>query len=423
MIYKKILNITLILVFLLSIQFTSLAVLVNGSMTSVFWDRENRLESPENAQHNLFLYEYLNLNATNMGSPKLAAHLSGRVGWNKLNGFEKNEALRLYQGYLDWKLSKNSSLRLGRQFLPNDTGFWQIDGIRLETLKTGFVSPAFYAGISIPPWTIEGDKEAIFGVELGTRRFHSIRSKLSFLTVFDSDARNQGNLGIQRLDKAIIGIQVDRFGESILDLLESPHNRLNIYGRGSVDVLAKQIVNSYVFANMRITTKSQLSLGYQQESSLFPADSIFSVFDSEPFRQLNVELDYQAFNLLNLQSEYARQFFKSEPIDRYGAGFSISSKLEPILSMRLERLSDTDTHYWRVYSHIGKQLGKRFEVGFSNYYNNYKLSRSLHTEDAYSYLLSHNLQVLLRLEDNINPDYKYNIRGLGYLRMGFGLGK
>ncbi|MDQ1317141.1 MAG: hypothetical protein QG588_792, partial [Candidatus Poribacteria bacterium] len=57
------------------------------------------------------------------------------------------------------------------------------------------------------------------------------------------------------------------------------------------------------------------------------------------------------------------------------------------------------------------------------------LSKSLHTEDAYSfqlkasYLISHNLQILVRLEDNINPDYKYNVRGLGYLRMGFGLGK
>jgi hypothetical protein len=428
-IYRGIQITVLIIALLFSTQLPSLAISVNGNLTSVAWARENRVKNADDSQTNLLLYEYLNLRATDLGSPKLAAYVSGRAGWDKLESFEEKETLRLYQGYLDWKLSNKSSLRLGRQFLPNDVGFWQIDGIRMETFRSGFISPAVYAGLSVLPWTINGDKEPLFGVELGTQRVYGIRSKVSFLTILDKDGEDQGNLGIRGVDKAILGVQIEKFGEGILDLLESPHNRLNIYGRGSIDLLSKKIVSSYVFANARIIPEVQVFIGYQHETPLFPADSIFSVFDSEPFRELNIGVDYQAFNFLSLQSQYARQFFDSEPINRYSVGFNLTNQLEPVLSLRLERLDDIDSNYWRIYSHIGKQLGQRLQVGLSNYYNNYKLSSSRHTEDAYSfqlkagYQLTHNLQVLLRLEDNINPDYKYNIRALGYLRVGFGLGK
>jgi hypothetical protein len=422
---KKILTTILLLAFLLCIQLTSYAISINGNLTSAFWLREDKLENPKDAQRNLFIYEYLNLNAQNIGSPKIAANLSGRAGWDKLNGFDEKNAFRLYQGYLDWKLSDESSLRLGRQFLPNNVGFWQMDGVRLEMFKSSFASPTLYTGISALPWTIEGDKEPILGVELGTPRFHSIKGKLNFLTLFGSDKNNK----INGLDKAILGIQIENFGESIIELLEPSHDRLTIYGKGSVDLLSQKIVNGYAFADVRITSKAQLSLGYQQEEPLFPADSIFSVFNTETFRQLNVGADYQVFKPINLEAQYTREFYDSGPVNKYNAGISITNQLEPILSIRLERLNDIDTHYWRVYSHIGKQFGRRLEIGISNYYNNYKLSKSLQNEEAYSfqlktsYQLTRNLQASLRLEDNINPDYKYNIRALGYLRMGFGLGK
>ncbi|MEK7397058.1 MAG: hypothetical protein AAB116_08985, partial [Candidatus Poribacteria bacterium] len=191
----------------------------------------------------------------------------------------------------------------------------------------------------------------------------------------------------------------------------------------------KKVINSYLFANMRVTPKIDLSLGYQQDEPLFPADSIFSVFNTETFRQLNASADYQILRLVVLRGDWTRQFFDSGPIDRYSAGIAVTSKSEPVLTIRLENLNDIDTNYWRVYSHIGKQFGRRLEIGLSNYYNNYRLTESLHNKNAYSfqlktsYQLSRNLHVLFRVEDNINPDYKYNIRAIGYLRMGFGLGK
>lgn len=416
----------LVLALLLCVQLPSSAVSVNGSLTSVAWARENRLENAAEAETNLLFYEYLRLHATNLGSDRLTAHLSGRVGWDRLESFGEKYTARLYQGYLNWRLSNRANLSLGRQFLPNDVGFWQMDGIQFELRRSGFLSPAFYGGIAVLPWTIEGDNEAILGIELKTRRLKRVRSKFSFFTVFDSD---EEVTRIQGLDKAIVGLQFDTFDWGILDSHKSLFQRLNISGRTSVDVLAKQFIGGCASASFHILPKGQLYAEYRQETPLFPADSIFAVFALEPLSRLAIGLDYEAMSFLGLHGRYSRQFFDSGPVDRYSAGFTLRSERETFFALRLEHLDDMDTHYWRVYSHVGKQLARRLEIGINNYYNNYRFARKSQTEDAYSfqlrigYRLSKNLQAIIRLEDNINPDYKYNIRARGYVRMGFGFGK
>ena len=424
-------TVVLVLVLLLCVQLVSLAVSVNGTITSTVWSRENRLENAADSQTNLILYEYLRLNATNLGSNMLAAHFSGRVGWDKYASFDGDDKFtsRLYQGYLDWKLSNRSSLRLGRQFLPNGLGFWQMDGIRLEDRRTGPISPAFYAGISVLPWTIEGDSEPILGFELTTRRFRSIRTKLSFLTIFDNEGDNWNFSDVRGVDKAILGLQFDTLGEGIMDLLESPHNRLSLSGGGNIDLITKEIISGQASANLRVTPKAYLYAEFRQKTPLFPADSIFSVFAIEPFRQLTAGASYDFADFLGLQGWYSRQFFDSGPIDLYSVGFTLARQREALLALRLERLSDIDTSYWRVYSRIGKRFWQKLELSLNNYYNNYKNDIGTQEDDAYSiqfnvrYRLSRRLQALIRLENNINSDYKYNVRVLGYLRMGFGFTK
>ncbi len=428
MIYRGIQTAALALICLLCVQLSSLAVSVTGSLTSVAWARENRLKDAEDADTNLLLYEYLRFHATDVGSSKLAAHFSGRVGWDRFASLGDGEEYkaRLYQGYLDWKLSNKSSLRLGRQFLPNDVGFWQMDGFRLERHGTGFISPILYAGISVLPWTIEGDREPIIGIELKAKRTRSIRTRLSFLTIFDNEGGDWNLLDIRGVDKVILGFQFDTFGEGVIDLLESPHRRLSMYGNGNIDLLAKEIINGHASAEVRVTPKGHVYAEYRKETPLFPADSIFSVFAVEPFRQLTFGLDQDVMDFLGLQGWYARQLFDSDSINRYNVGFTIERQRETLLAIRLERLDDVDAHYWRVYSHIGKRLGQDFEVSLNNYYNNFKRPRALQAQNAYSiqlnirYRLSRKLQALIRLEDNINPDYKYNLRALGYLQMRFG---
>jgi hypothetical protein len=427
MICKKFQTVVLPLVLLLCVQLPSIAVSVNGNLTTAFWARENRLEKPEDAENNLLLYEYLRFHATDLGTSRLTAHVSGRVGWDRLESSGEKYTSRLYQGYLDWKLSRTSALRLGRQFLPNDVGFWQMDGVRFELQNKGLVSPAFYAGMGVLPWTIEGNDEVMLGIELRSKRLWSVRSKISLLTIFDSnDESDLPILGIERVDKTILGVQFDTFGGEIHNLFETPHKRLNVSGRGNIDLITKEIIDGYISTNVNVLSGGQLYLEYSHRTPFFPADSIFSVFAAEPFDQLTVDASYEVTSFLDLHGRYARQFFDLEPINQYGAGFSVKSQRETLLALRLDRLIDIDRHYWRLYSRIGKRLTKRFEITLNNYYSNYKLTRAVGAEDAYSfqlkigYRVARNLQALIRLENNTNPDYKYNVRALGYLRMRFG---
>lgn len=304
-----------------------------------------------------------------------------------------------------------------------------MDGIRLETRRSGFISPTFYAGKSILPWTIKGDSEPIIGVELRAKRFRSIRTRLSFLAIFDNEGSDWDILEIRGLDKAILGLQLDTSGSGVIDMLEATHKRLNIFGHGNVDLVTKEIVNAHASVEVRINPKGHIYTEFRKEEPLFPADSIFSVFASEPFKQLTVGIDQDLMGFLGFQSSYARQFFDSGPIHRYTAGFTIERQRETLVAVRLERLDDIDTNYWRVYSHLGKRLWQALEVSLNNYFNNYKRPRALDSSNAYSiqlnvrYRFNHKLQALVRLEDNINPDYDYNIRALGYVQMRFGFGQ
>lgn len=144
--------------------------------------------------------------------------------------------------------------------------------------------------------------------------------------------------------------------EISLDLLESPHKRLSLSGHGNIDLLAKEIINAYASVEVRVTPKGHVYADFREETPLFPADSIFSVFAVEPFRQVTVGIDQDFMNFLGVQSWYARQFFDSDPIDKYSVGFTIERQRETLMALRLERLDDVDAHYWRVYSHLGKRL-------------------------------------------------------------------
>ena len=393
-----------------------LAVSVNGSLTNTFWTRNGKLENADESQMDIVLYEYLRFHARDLGSRNISAYVSGRVGWDRYEVYDDKYMGSLYQGYVDWRLSNRSDLRIGRQFLLNDTGLWQMDGIRFG-LRTSSVSPAFYAGMAASPWTLDENNGVLLGAELKTRKIWRVRSKFSFHSVLDNDGD---------LDRAIVGIQLDTSEMGFLALHSDSDQRFNVSARGSMDLLTRQILAAHISVGFRFLPKTQLYAKYQQKIPLFPLDSIFSTFSFEPLHQLSINLDNEITRFLSLQGSYSRQFLDSEDIDRYGAGFSLGSKYESPLSIRLERLHSADTRYWRVYSHLRKQFGHKISIGFSNYYNNYRLTNALQSKDAYSfqlkvgYKLSRKMQAFVRIEDNINPEYEYNVWVVGYLRMGFG---
>lgn len=439
--YAKILIIAT-LIFAFTCQCVS-ALSLSGSLMSTIWARENQWQSGEQIveeeQSNLFFYEYLHLHAANLWTERLTAHLRGRIGWRRFSQTDGDERFDhlLYQGYLNYRVPRTIALRCGRQFLPNDVGFWQMDGVRLSIERFGLAVPTLYGGVAVAPWTIKGDKKGVVGCELNRLEALHIQSKFSLMTLFSKD----------EINRAILGVRLNAPRATIFDIHRDTHKRFSLIGRASVDLLTQQIISGYGYAHFCPLPPIHASIEYQHETPLYPADSIFSVFSVEPLRQFSLGLDLNITEWLGLNGGYARQFYDEGPIHRYSSGISVNLPLvrggqrknrfvlsypgkwgnERIVEFRLERLVDIDAEYWRIYSYIGKRLTNRLEISLNHYYNNYRLSQAAQVEDAYSfqcrvrYQIHRNLQAFMRIEDNINPDYEYNIRAVGQLRMSFDL--
>jgi len=415
------------------------ALSLSGSLISTIWARENQWQPAEEEQRNLFFYEYVHLRASELWTEKLTMHLRGRIGWSRFSQTDGDARFDnlLYQGYLNYRVPKNISLRFGRQFLPNDVGFWQMDGVRLSIERFRIAIPTLYGGVAVAPWTITGDKKGVVGCELRGLNASFIQSQVSLLTLFSKDDIN----------RAILGFRLNAPRASIFDVHRDTHKRFSFTGRTSVDLLTQQIISGYGYVHFCPIPPIHTSIEYQHETPLYPSDSIFSIFAVEPLRQFSFGLDLNITEWLELNGGYARQSYDSGPIHRYSSGVSFNLPLvrggqrknrfvlshpgkwgnERIFEFRLERLSDIDAEYWRARSYIGKNLTHRLSVSLNHYYNNYRFSQTSQVSDAYSfqcairYQIHRNLQAFVRIEDNINPDYEYNVRVIGQLRMFFNL--
>ena len=365
----------------------------------------------EDVETDLFLYEYFRLNVVNVSGRQLALHAHGRVLWNRL-ATDRWDG-RFYQGYLDWKPTKLINFRAGRQFLPNDVGFWQMDGVRINLNLLKWLSPSIYGGVTEPPWSLARDRGGVLGVDVERRILTAFQTKVSFLTLFDEEA----------IDRAILGFRLDAPSTSIFDLHRDARKRFHLAARGSVDLLTQEVISGNVSIALRPLATTQISMGYRHETPLFPAESIFSVFDIEPIKELTIGLDTNLISWVGVHGRYAHQFFDLAEVDRYISGFSIRNQRETLLRFHVEHLNDGARKYWRTYASLNKLVTPRWQIGLVNYYNNYRFSAVTQSETAYSfqfntdYRFHNNIRLLVRIEDNVNPDFQYNIRAYSSLRL------
>jgi hypothetical protein len=312
--------------------------------------------------------------------------------------------------------------------LPNDVGFWQMDGVRvnLNLLKT--FTPSIYGGLSASPWNLSGDRDGVFGVEIGQRISGVFETKASFITLFDAD----------NFDRAILGLRFDVPGGGVFDVHRNTRRRFDFFARGSADLLTQELISGNASMTFRPLTALQFHANYRHETPLFPADSIFSVFAVEPIKEVSAGVDTDITDWLGVYGRYAHQFYGSSSahsfdvaaVNRYIAGFSLSTagnfglkSGQTSLRVQLERLDDGARTYWRTYSALNRFVTQRWQVGVGHYYNSYQFSPIARVERAYSfqlsttYLFHDNIRWLARIEDNINPDFKYNIRAYTSLRL------
>ena len=369
------------------------ALLFQGDWSSTLWNREDLSSQDGATQWQTF--ESLRLRAS-QGS--LSAYIHPRV--SRLADWET----RLYQGYLDWR-GAHVQLRLGRQFLPNDVGFWQMDGIR-GSLSHRWLRAKIYGGSAMTPWG--NSSSGIAGADVQWTRAPFARTRGNVVAIFRSDA----------VERLIVGGEFGTLGGSLLGVHMTERRPLQLQGRFNVDLLSQTLVSGYAYSSAGIK-QARVYGEYRKETPLFPEDSIFTVFAIEPLEQLAVGTELRPMQKLTLHGRYARQLYDTDSLDRYRVGFRLAG-----LSSSLERIQDGRVEYWRVYSQL-QWTANRLMLRLGHYYNNYRKAPSSNLETAYSYqaqfyyLLGRYLQLMLRVEDNVNPDFEYNVRVLGSLKWRF----
>ena len=231
-------------------------VLLSTLVTATGWGQDIRVQGITLAQvwkedtpgFNKATYapaiQFLNIDATRLGSDKLSLHLYGwgRLDLGEASGFQgAHHDGFLNQGYLEYRFDKaNGELKAGRITVNQGTGFEQVDGISARTdLRGGFILSGF-AGMPVlfsPLAAVDSSayrhqRDQILGTRLAWRSTKGLEVGLSYLQDGSSTTKEPSNLQAER---AYTRRQV------ALDVMAAPIAAFDLRGRTVFDLADRQI--------------------------------------------------------------------------------------------------------------------------------------------------------------------------------------
>ena len=388
-------------------------VSIAGSLTTMVWARQDPI-ARDGADLYSFLYEYLRASISDIGDDSLSAYIYVRGKKDIANDGKLD--LRAFSGYLDWSGPRDSSLRLGRQFLPNGLGFWQMDGIRAKFRSFKNISHTVYAGFSVAPWAIEDQKNGLAGLEIDLPEIWQLRSGVSIFADFDS----------QNFQRVIIGGHLDSSDYSLFRL-----RKFTMYSKVNFDALAMELVQGSVAVNLNPVKNFSIYAEYFHGKQLFPDDSIFSVFAADDKNEASIGLRYNIEKSTSLGGRYGRHFSSLLPSNTYEVGLHRSVPYGTSFGATVlgAENSGVKSRYIGARLNMGRAVTKKFSTMISAHYRDYRLRESQERDSVYSLQLDLSYRVIdqilayLRLEDNIDAGGNSRFRLLVRMRLGFGYGR
>lgn len=188
--------------------------------------------------------QFLNIDATQLGSDKLSLHL---MGWGRLDlgdpsGFQgARHDGSLNQGYLEYRSDKaNAELKAGRITVNQGTGFEQLDGLSARTdLRGGFTISGF-AGVPVlynPLATADlagyrHQRDQILGTRLAWRSAKGLELGVSYL---------QDGSTSEKQPSSVSAAHVFTRRQVAVDVAAAPVAGLDVRGRTVLDIADRQI--------------------------------------------------------------------------------------------------------------------------------------------------------------------------------------
>lgn len=395
---------------------------LQGSLTSTLWLRENArslLDTKNSSDPNataVTFFQYFRLAAS-----RLPPNQKGTVAQFYLSGRWKDELetranvsdipsdFRVYESYLDLATPRGRSIRMGRQYLPNAGGFWELDGIRWQE-HVAWTRVSFYGGWGAASW--ERERMRILGGQVEVHAGNQIRARGGAMTTLSDNKASYLFLGF------------DAATSSPLAIHPSDGLRGTVTADLALEPAYRRVVRASGFARLR-SERVLVWTGIRYDTPSFPADSIFRVFTVEPTREASLGLEMRPFSRFALNGRLTRQQFDDGSANRRRAETTVYNAAEPVLRLGVEWLTWGQRSRRYVYFWVQRQVLPFLRLSAGNSLNAYRLAddrsdvftRTAHGEIRLQW--SPNWRLFTRIEWNRNPDYHTATRVLGWLQTSF----
>lgn len=221
------------------------------------------------------LFQYLQLDALNLGNKGYDFHFYGRAGVDLADESQSSADSRLYLAYLDKKgfLAQNLDMRLGRQFVTTAAGASLMDGLRLDYNLLDNYRLTLYGGGDVAYYEGYNLKDADWGGQITGR--------------FLQDQLHVGLSYLSKWDQGLLAQELFGFNANY-----DWHDVLSFYNETQFDYLSNRV--SYLLAGAKYHPAARWTarLEYLYSLPVFSSTSIYSVFAVDEYQQALGELDY-----------------------------------------------------------------------------------------------------------------------------------
>lgn len=242
-----------------------------------------------NEETSLPVYQYLQLNAKDIGAKGYNFKVYGRLG-NDLND-EENIKSRLYYAYLEKKdLFEGFDFRLGRQFISTTAGASLMDGLSLNYTLLDDYQIKVFGGGDVSYYQGYNAKDVVTGVEVSGNFFDSLDLSLSYL---------------QKWDEGLLGQELLGFDASY-DL----NGKLWLYNELQWDILSERLSYAQVGGKYRFDVPLTARLEYLYSLPVFSSTSIYSVFAVAEYEEVLAEVTYNIRRDVQIFGRYVREIYE-----------------------------------------------------------------------------------------------------------------
>lgn len=345
--------------------------------------------------------EYLNLSVTQIDKEgKLSFQGYGRVTDDVRNGDGING--RLYYLYGDYSnLFDKVDIRLGRQFVNYAAGSALIDGGKIDLKNVGPIAFSVMGGRNVF-FDLNGeatrDHDFAFGVAAYLNGYKNTDAEVSYFMKLDKD-----------------GVARDQIGGTF----KQYWNSFKLYANTRFDLPSETFTELLTGIKYFPTADLILTAEWYQSYPTFDSTSIYSIFAVDRYQEALIRADYTINDKLSVNAGYTRQF--------YGEGSDASDVVEvgcrirPIEQILISLNYDHNNGYGGDLNGGSAEVNytpiKPLELAAGLQYDVYQFDRTTGDETARKYWvggkykLAKNMSASVRVEDNVNAQYKNDWQG------------